>query len=109
MAHCVRCKNQSNSIDQIKQDMIDRIKASNQIFLLPLLCYSYYMNYKNCKGALPEALHHIPIQGKHVGMLCFFDYHNDYFNGLPCDNARISDTEKLDWVYPTKAKKKENA
>ena len=46
MAHRVRCKNQSNAIDNIKQDMIDRIKASNGSDVHALMIIDFKMKFE---------------------------------------------------------------
>ena len=46
MAHSVCCKNQSNAIDQIKQDMIDRIKASNGSDVHALMIIDFKMKFE---------------------------------------------------------------
>ena len=53
-------------------------------------------------------LHFIPTKGKHVGKMCFFDYHDDSFFGLARKDSKLSNTKKSDWTYPSVSKKKEN-
>ncbi len=39
----------------------------------------------------------------------FFNIHSDTFFGLACDNSKVDKAKKSEWVYPTVARKKENA
>ena len=64
--------------------------------------------YSTC-GVCGVPLHYMPAKGKHAGMTCFFDYHSDTFFGLARDDTKVNKTKKSEWVYPTVAKKKENA
>ena len=53
--------------------------------------------------------HYMPAKSKHTGMIYSFDYHNDTFFGLARDDTKVNKSKKSEWVYPTVAKKKENA
>ena len=46
---------------------------------------------------------------ENFGKICFFDYHNDCFFVLAREDTKVSNIKKLDWVYPSSAKKKENS
>ena len=56
-----------------------------------------------------STLHYIPVKGNNADMTCIFYYHYDIFFGLACDDTKVNKTKKSELVYPTVAKKKENA
>ena len=64
--------------------------------------------YSIC-GVCGVPLHFIPTKGKHIGKMCFFDYHDDAFFGLAREDTKLTNARKSDWTYPSIAKKKGNA
>ena len=63
--------------------------------------------YSIC-GVCGVPLHFLPTKGKHIGKMCFFDYHYDAFFGLAREDTKLTNTKKSDWTYPSIAKKNVN-
>ena len=65
------------------------------------------LTYSKC-SILGVYLHLMANRGKSSGQTCLFEYHNDPFFCLACEDMGISKTKIKDWNYPSLSNKREN-